>query len=241
MYDPGLGRFPSADSIVSGATDSLGVDYHELGGLLGSTSHRFGTPGSLGRYSYVLNNPVRNIDPTGHRSDTSNSVLPPDSWGIMPGGLCGFCTNWPGIGWLDGNSNILQLPPGMQPPNVPPSPGMTTCDGRFSMRLIAPQKVRVLAAASCSYIMGAIVVISAGDFTTPTKTTAVGWVFACSNFWTPLGAPPCGEDGRTLIQDNEWNTGEPGFVIGTVVIGGIDMRGAAVVPVSFPLYASFVW
>jgi uncharacterized protein RhaS with RHS repeats len=43
-YDPTVGRFVSADSIVPGA----------------------GNPQSLNRYSYTLNNPLKYTDPTGH-------------------------------------------------------------------------------------------------------------------------------------------------------------------------------
>ena len=43
-YDPTIGRFISPDSIVQ----------------------RSGNPQSLNRYSYVLNNPLKSVDPTGH-------------------------------------------------------------------------------------------------------------------------------------------------------------------------------
>jgi RHS repeat-associated protein len=46
-YDPTLGRFAQADSIVPGAFN----------------------PQSLNRYSYVLNNPLKYTDPTGHMED----------------------------------------------------------------------------------------------------------------------------------------------------------------------------
>ena len=45
MYDPSLGRFLQPDSIIPG----------------------MGNPQSLNRYSYVLNNPIRYNDPTGHK------------------------------------------------------------------------------------------------------------------------------------------------------------------------------
>jgi len=47
FYDADLGRFLSADSIVPGA----------------------GNPQNLNRYSYVLNNPIRYNDPTGHYAE----------------------------------------------------------------------------------------------------------------------------------------------------------------------------
>jgi RHS repeat-associated protein len=49
-YDPLIGRFISADSIVPGA----------------------GNPQVLNRYSYVYNNPVKYVDPTGHRASTGD-------------------------------------------------------------------------------------------------------------------------------------------------------------------------
>ena len=47
-YNPALGRFSQPDTIVPNP----------------------GNPGSLNRYSYVLNNPLRYTDPTGHRECT---------------------------------------------------------------------------------------------------------------------------------------------------------------------------
>jgi RHS repeat-associated protein len=105
MYDPALGRFVSADSIVPGAASGAGggaatlgldgfsqlkvltVDFHEPGfvaTLNGENQQRFwfqmsdderrqagrpwgpANPQALNRYSYVLNNPLRYLDPTGH-------------------------------------------------------------------------------------------------------------------------------------------------------------------------------
>jgi RHS repeat-associated protein len=95
-YDPNLGRFLSADTVVPGAPDGsmdgvaltpLTVDFHEPGFLTGiaeettqgfwfqrSSQERQQTtapwgpanPQALNRYSYVQNNPLKYTDPTGH-------------------------------------------------------------------------------------------------------------------------------------------------------------------------------
>ncbi len=52
MYDPELGRFISPDSIVPD----------------------FGDPQSLNRYSYVVNNPLKYRDPTGHWFETALDI-----------------------------------------------------------------------------------------------------------------------------------------------------------------------
>jgi len=57
-YDPGLGRFVTADSIVPGA-DALAIG---SGGTGGGPAN----PQSLNRYSYVDNNPLNHTDPSGH-------------------------------------------------------------------------------------------------------------------------------------------------------------------------------
>gem|GEM_PF-2939124 len=66
-YDPNLGRFISADTIIPGA-GSLTVAPSDpvAAGAWGQRSGGPGNPQQLNRYSYVLNNPVRNTDPTGH-------------------------------------------------------------------------------------------------------------------------------------------------------------------------------
>jgi RHS repeat-associated protein len=106
-YDPNLGRFVSADTLVPGAASGKGgaaatlgydswvelrpltVDFHEsdvLSTLNGENAFTMGkgfwfqlsneekakspwgplNPQALNRYSYVLNNPLRYTDPTGH-------------------------------------------------------------------------------------------------------------------------------------------------------------------------------
>ncbi len=52
-YDPALGRFYAADTLVPGA----------------------GNPQALNRYSYTLNNPLKYNDPTGHWVETAFDVL----------------------------------------------------------------------------------------------------------------------------------------------------------------------
>src|SRR5512145_1859891 len=96
MYDPVLGRFVSADSVVPGAGDGrmagialkpLTVDVHETGFVATlaqenqqpfwfqmdyrhqqSIGSLWGpeNPQALNRYSYVLNNPLTWKDPSGH-------------------------------------------------------------------------------------------------------------------------------------------------------------------------------
>jgi len=66
-YDPNLGRFISADSMVPGA-GSLTIAPNDPVSA-GAWAQRSGGPADpqqLNRYSYVLNNPVRGTDPSGH-------------------------------------------------------------------------------------------------------------------------------------------------------------------------------
>ena len=55
-YDPGLGRFISADTIVPGAYN----------------------PAAWDRFAYVLNNPLNLVDPSGHRSCTADEAATGD-------------------------------------------------------------------------------------------------------------------------------------------------------------------
>ncbi len=65
-YDPNLGRFISADTIVPGA-GLLTVSPHDATAAAAwSQRGAAANPQQLNRYSYVLNNPVRNTDPSGH-------------------------------------------------------------------------------------------------------------------------------------------------------------------------------
>ncbi len=86
MYDPGLARFVSGDSIVPQAPSSLAVDAHEKGIVLavnsqnvvvtdegfrfqsqrGENTNAPSNPQNLNRYSYVNNNPASHLDPSGH-------------------------------------------------------------------------------------------------------------------------------------------------------------------------------
>jgi RHS repeat-associated protein len=110
-YDPGLGRFLSADSIVPGSASGsmkgialkpLTVDFHEPGfvGSLNSENQQGfwfrlsdeqrqevgspwgpANPQALNRYSYVQNNPMRYTDPTGHK--TRSGILLREQMGFV--------------------------------------------------------------------------------------------------------------------------------------------------------------
>jgi RHS repeat-associated protein len=61
FYLPRIGRFASADSIVP----------------------NFANPQSLNRYAFVLNNPLKYIDPTGHTSACANSAIADPECGYL--------------------------------------------------------------------------------------------------------------------------------------------------------------
>jgi RHS repeat-associated protein len=72
MYDPVLGRFVSADSIIPGQSYRTGAS----------------NPQNLNRYSYVGNNPVNRTDPTGHVDERGSGGAEGGGYG---GGCVGSC------------------------------------------------------------------------------------------------------------------------------------------------------
>jgi RHS repeat-associated protein len=76
-YDPTLARFVSPDTVVQGSTPLM-VSFHEMS----TSSEEEGQAGpinaqSLNRYTYVLDNPLRYGDPSGHRP-AEPQTGPPD-------------------------------------------------------------------------------------------------------------------------------------------------------------------
>lgn len=66
-YDPAIGRFISADTIVPGSNPLTVWPGDSVASKAWSTSGSGpANPQDLNRYSYGLNNPVRNTDPSGH-------------------------------------------------------------------------------------------------------------------------------------------------------------------------------
>ncbi len=111
FYSPKLGRFLSADSIVPGYTD----------------------PQNLNRFSYVKNNPLRYIDPTGHKcvstgpGDCLNDNLKPinGAGGLtLPKKKPGNNNN-NGGGWVDNYCNTHPGACGTPAPIVTPTPTPT--------------------------------------------------------------------------------------------------------------------
>jgi len=119
-YDPGIGRFISADTIVPGNASGgmegvqvkpLTVGFHEtqfLGKLNGENKAGFwfqlsdeeqeqagspwgpANPQALNRYSYVRNNPLRYTDPTGHVECAAGPCMEGGGGG-GGGGSCPWC------------------------------------------------------------------------------------------------------------------------------------------------------
>jgi RHS repeat-associated protein len=80
-YDPGIGRFISADTIVPNPAN----------------------PQSLNRYSYCLNNPLKYTDPTGHMDDYDLGLDIPDDYGdYVDAYNSGFETSY--TGWKNSGS-----------------------------------------------------------------------------------------------------------------------------------------
>jgi len=135
MYDPGLGRFPSADSIVPGASGSLSVDFH--GGPTRSSGMGPNYTQTLDRYSYALDNPVWRVDPTGHESFAPGCELCeiPSLFQLLQ-------TSIPSTPWLHTTISLPDLPGQVIPP------GMIFCsaDDRFS---VLGGRVDVRGAQSC--------------------------------------------------------------------------------------------
>jgi hypothetical protein len=117
-----MGRFTSPDSVVPGASSGIGgaggiigatqnhkltVDFHENSAAVssdgGDTSGPF-NPQALNRYSYVLNNPIRYVDPTGHGMDC-------------------------GLGMPCSSSSGSKATPTAPPTSTPPKPGKTPVPG----------------------------------------------------------------------------------------------------------------
>jgi RHS repeat-associated protein len=100
FYSPYINRFLSADTIVPGYTN----------------------PQALNRFSYVLNNPLRYIDPTGHMITYADGGGGGSYTSPSP---VNYCTTHPGSCWNNSNNggnNNSQTPIPVPTPTTTPTP-----------------------------------------------------------------------------------------------------------------------